>query len=147
MQKSRESSKQRILAVLRTAVNRLEFLTTNDWTLIIDKTTPVTFKKQDVLIQAGKRSKIVYLLVEGELKVTAAGTEVARIGPGGICGEMAFLENTIASATVTAEKEVEAFAIEWEKLADLFELFPHLASRFYRSLALNLSRRLREQIS
>jgi hypothetical protein len=31
-------------------------------------------------------------------------------------------------------------------LQDLFELFPHLASRFYRSVAVNLSRRLREQI-
>jgi hypothetical protein len=28
----------------------------------------------------------------------------------------------------------------------MFELFPHLASRFYRSLATNLSRRLRDLI-
>jgi hypothetical protein len=32
-------------------------------------------------------------------------------------------------------------------LEDLFELYPHLASRFYRSLAVILSRRLREQIA
>jgi hypothetical protein len=30
---------------------------------------------------------------------------------------------------------------------DLFELFSHLASRCYRSVAINLSRRLREQIA
>jgi hypothetical protein len=41
---------------------------------------------------------------------------------------------------------VEAYALAWQDLMDLFELFPHLASRFYRSLAVNLSRRLREQI-
>ena len=31
-------------------------------------------------------------------------------------------------------------------LLDLFELFPHMESRFYRSLAVSLSRRLRDQI-
>jgi CRP-like cAMP-binding protein len=59
---------------------------------------------------------------------------------------MAFLEDSVASATATAEEEVEAYALEWTILQDLFELFPHLASRFYRSVAVNLSRRLREQI-
>jgi CRP-like cAMP-binding protein len=60
---------------------------------------------------------------------------------------MAFLENSQASATATAGEDVEAYAISWEALSDLFELYPHLASRFYRSLAVNLSRRLRDQLS
>jgi CRP-like cAMP-binding protein len=59
---------------------------------------------------------------------------------------MAFLEDSIPSATATAEEPVQAFAIEWQALLSLFELFPHLASRFYRSLAVNLSRRLRDQM-
>jgi extracellular factor (EF) 3-hydroxypalmitic acid methyl ester biosynthesis protein len=64
-----------------------------------------------------------------------------------VCGEMAFLEDSLASATATAEENVEAYALSWGALGDLFELYPHLASRFYRSLAVNLSRRLREQIT
>jgi CRP-like cAMP-binding protein len=60
---------------------------------------------------------------------------------------MAFLESSFASATVIADDEVETYAVAWATLADLFQLFPHLASRFYRSLAVNLSRRLREQIA
>ena len=59
---------------------------------------------------------------------------------------MAFLEDTGPSATATAEEEVQALSIEWRSLTELFELFPDLASRFYHSLAVNLSRRLREQI-
>jgi len=61
---------------------------------------------------------------------------------GETCGEMAFLEDSVASATAVAEEDVKAYV-----LYDLFELFPHLGSRFYRSLAVNLSRRLREQIT
>jgi len=48
---------------------------------------------------------------------------------------------------VVAEKEVEAYHLDRLALESLFELFPHLASRFYRSLATNLSRRLRELIA
>jgi CRP-like cAMP-binding protein len=59
---------------------------------------------------------------------------------------MAFLENTLASATAIAESDVETLALGWKELSDVFELFPHLASRFYRSLAVTLSRRLRKQI-
>jgi len=90
---------------------------------------------------------VLYLLVRGRAKIEAEfGVRIAQIGPGQICGEMAFLENGVASATAIAEQEVEACAINWSALSDLFELYPHLASRFYRSLAVGLSRRLRRQI-
>lgn len=85
----------------------------------------------------------MYLLAAGKVNITVSGTRVAQIDPGEICGDMAFLENSVASATASAEEQVETYALEWSSLEDLFELFPHLASRFYRSLAVNLSRRLR----
>jgi CRP-like cAMP-binding protein len=59
---------------------------------------------------------------------------------------MSFLEDAPASASVTADGEIEAYRLDQLSLQSLFELFPHLASRFYRSLATNLSRRLRELI-
>ena len=59
---------------------------------------------------------------------------------------MSFLEDAPASASVVADAEVEAYRLDRSALESLFELFPHLASRFYRSVATNLSRRLRELI-
>ncbi len=50
---------------------------------------------------------------------------MAQLGPGQVCGEMAFLENGLASANATAEEDVEAYALEWKQVMDLFELFPH----------------------
>ena len=52
----------------------------------------------------------------------------------------------VASANVIAETDVEAYHLDRPTLQSLFELFPHLGSRFYRSLATNLSRRLRDLI-
>jgi CRP-like cAMP-binding protein len=69
---------------------------------------------------------------------------IAQLEPGEVCGEMAFLENGVASASVSAADALEVCAIEWTALTDLFELYPHMGSRFYRSLAVNLSRRMRE---
>jgi CRP-like cAMP-binding protein len=143
----KDSGHQEVLSVLQTANHRLEFLTQNDWMLIVDRSKRSVFKKGEVLTQQGKQTKTVHLLVRGTARVEAFSKAfIAHIGPGEVCGEMAFLENGVSSATVTAEGELEACAIEWSVLFDLFELFPHLGSRFYRSLAVNLSRRLRDQI-
>jgi CRP/FNR family cyclic AMP-dependent transcriptional regulator len=138
-------SHEQLLATLQTA-NRLEYLTPNDWTLIIDRAKKRVFKKNEELIAQGKQVEVLYLIASGKVNVSASGALLAQLGPGQVCGEMAFLENGLASASATAEEDVEACALEWKQLMDLFELFPHLASRFYRSLAVNLSRRLREQI-
>ena len=113
----------------------------------MDRAKQVTFKKGDVFIQQGSQSKTLYVIASGTVNVSISGMALAQIGPGEICGEMAFLEDSRPSATATAEEEVQAFGIEWQSLIELFELFPHLGSRFYRSLAVNLSRRLREQIA
>ncbi len=144
----KDSAHEELLSVLQSAKHRLEFLTQNDWTLIVDRSKRSVFKKGEILTQQGKQTKTVYLLVRGKATVESLSKAlIAHIGPGEVCGEMAFLENGVASATVTAEEEVEVCAIEWPVLFDLFELFPHLGSRFYRSLAVNLSRRMRDLIA
>jgi CRP/FNR family cyclic AMP-dependent transcriptional regulator len=142
-----ESPPEDLVSVLRTTKNRLAYLSQNDWALIIDKAKRVTFSKNQTLIQQGKKAKVVYLLAKGRVNIDVSRTRVAQIGPGEVCGEMAFLEDSLASATAIADEATETYAIEWPALESLSELFPHLASRFYRSLAVNLSRRLREQIS
>lgn len=135
-----------VLSVLQGARNRLEYLTPNDWSLILDKSKRISFKRGDVLVPQRKQIKTIYLLVKGRVKVEVSKMKVAEVGPGEICGEMAFLENSVSSATVIAAEDIEAAAIEWSALTALFELFPHMGSRFYRSIAVSLSRRLREQI-
>jgi len=86
----------------------------------------------------------MFLLTSGSARIVANGVTVARIGPGQIAGEIAFLDNRLSSASVIAEEPVEADAIEWAELHRIFRMFPHVGSRFYQSMAVLLSRRLRE---
>lgn len=135
------------LSVLSSSKNGLIYLTPNDWALVADKALRVNLSKRETLIQRGKKSNGIYLLLKGTARVqipTKSGR--GAIGPGEVCGEMSYLEDAPASVNVVAEEEIIAYYLDRPTLEGLFELFPHLASRFYRSLAMNLSRRLRELI-
>jgi len=134
------------VSVLSSSKHGLIYLTANDWALVIDKSTRVQFKEGAILIQKGKRANGVYLLLNGSARVVIPSRASRTLGPGEICGEMSFLEDSAASASVIAEGNVEAYHLDLPTLQSLFELYPHLGSRFYRSLATNLSHRLRELI-
>lgn len=135
------------VSVLSTSKHGLTYLTVNDWALIADKASRVRRKKGEVLVERGKKATGVYLLLKGNARVQIPlRFKTVTIGPGEICGEMSLLEDAPASTSVVAEEDIEAYHLDRSTLETLFELFPHLASRFYRSLARNLSRRLRELI-
>jgi extracellular factor (EF) 3-hydroxypalmitic acid methyl ester biosynthesis protein len=137
---------EREVATMLAARNGLTYLTVNDWTLLADKAVRVQFKKGDFLVRKGKATNGVYLLLKGTAKVQLRSAPTRTMGPGEVCGEMSFLEDAAASASVIADENVEAYHLDRPTLQGLFELFPHLGSRFYRSLATNLSRRLRNLI-
>jgi CRP-like cAMP-binding protein len=128
--------------------NSLHYLTGNDWVLIQAKATRRNFKLGDEIICQGAWGDSLYIIRRGEASVELAGTGsrtvVAMLGPEDVCGDMAFLEQGRASAAVVAREEVvEVDQITARELGEIMEAFPRLASRFYRSLALVLVRRLK----
>ena len=132
------------LRLLSSARHGLTYLTPNDWALISDRAVSTQFATGDFIVQKGKDSNGIYLIVKGKARVRmAAWAALPPIGTGEICGEMSFLEQGLASADVVAAEPVEAYHLSRQALESLFELYPHLASRVYRSVAVNLSRRLR----
>lgn len=135
------------ISVLSAAKHGLVYLTANDWMLIADKAVRMTFKPGDSIVHQGRRTNGVYLVLKGTIRVQIPGEgRKPEIRPGEICGEMSYLDELPASASAVAQDPVEAFFLDRPTLQSLFELFPHLASRFYRSLATNLSSRLRDVI-
>jgi CRP-like cAMP-binding protein len=142
-----KASQHQDVSALSTAKHGLVYLTTNDWTLIADKAVRMQFKADQQLVQRGKRTQGVYLILKGtvSVQIPSQGTSVG-ISVGGVCGEISFLDELPAAANVVAKEDVEAYYLDRATLHSMFELFPHLGSRFYHSLAVILSRRLREQI-
>lgn len=125
----------------------LPFLTANDWALIRDKARELQFKKDQRLIHEGLVGNTLYIIKSGTARVErrngANAIRIASLGTGDICGEMSFIEKASSSASVIADDEVTADGLDSATLQTLFESFPHVGARFFRSVALTLSRRLR----
>lgn len=142
-----KTSNQPDVTILSSARHGLVCLKANDWSLIVDKATLVRFVAGERIVRRGKRSNGIHLLLKGKAKVQLQGRGMGLvIGPGEVCGEISFVDGLPATADVVATDPVEAYFLDSPTLQALFELFPHLGSRFYQSLALILSRRLRDVI-
>ncbi len=140
-----KASQQQDMSTLSATKSGLVYLTPNDWALVADKAARRQFKAGEKIVEQGKRTHGLYLLLKGSASVQIPPPR--DIGSGEVCGEISFLDELPASATVVANEAVEAYYLDRLTLHSLFELFPHLGSRFYQSLAVILSRRLREVIA
>ena len=126
----------------------LTYLSSNDWVLLQSKTVRRNYKLGDEIIREGDRVENLYIIRSGEASVELAGTGsrtiVATLGPNDVCGDMAFLEQSRATAAVVAkEVKVEVEEINAQELHAILEAFPGLAARFYLSLAVILAERLK----
>jgi SAM-dependent methyltransferase len=102
-----------------------------------------------VVVSEGAKVENIYIILQGLLSVylaTHGGKVLATIGAGHIFGEMSFLEDRPASATVRTIEDSEILTISQADLAGKLETSPQFAARFYRALAAVVSRRLREMI-
>lgn len=142
-EEARPSSAAAQDAFARAICAKLEYLNTNDVMLMVSKAKPIFFTPGEKLIREGVLSPGFYMIRSGEVEVRRGETKLATLFAGDVCGEMSFLENSNASASVMAAKPSTIEFLSAEELHGIFAAFPHLASRFYRSIALTLSRRLR----
>jgi len=142
-----KATQQQEVSVLSSSKRGLVYLTANDWMLIADKAVRRQFKAGDSIIQQGKRTHGIFVLVKGKASVEIPSQEtLPAVAPGEVCGEISFLDEEPATVNVVASEAVEAYYLDRPTLQSLFELDPHLGSRFYHSLACSMSRRLRELI-
>jgi len=142
-----KTTQQQDVSILSSSKNGLIYLTANDWMLIADKATRLQFKAGDQIIEQGRRTHGVYVLLKGKASVQIPSQETKpAVIPGEVCGEISFLDELPATVSVLADEAVEALYLDRPMLQALFEMYPHMGSRFYHSVASIMSRRLRELI-
>ncbi|MDP6560998.1 MAG: cyclic nucleotide-binding domain-containing protein, partial [Candidatus Binatia bacterium] len=128
--------------------NAFEHLTADDRALMVEKGDTKEYQKGDVILEEGDRRRILYIIIEGSCRVEQShlgkGIAVANLGPDEFFGDMSFLEGIGASASVVADEPVKVLSITPDSVSTLLQSVPGLATRFYQSLSVNLSRRLRE---
>jgi CRP-like cAMP-binding protein len=126
----------------------LSYLLPNDWTLLSNKSERLKFALGEEIIHAGSRLRHIYIIRSGsasvELPTADSTATLAVLEEGDVCGEIAFLGDGIATATVIArEMEVEVDAIPVHDLLRLCQEIPSFGFHLFRSLAGVLAQRLK----
>lgn len=99
------------------------------------------------LIRHGTRIDIVYIVLEGSMRVvTGRGVQLARIAAGDILGEMSLVDSSLTAASVLVEQDSWVLAVPKQLLVEKLKQDVGFAARFYRALALFLADRMRNTI-
>ena len=102
----------------------------------------------DQLLTEGGHHDAIYLVLDGELSVSVKGRNaaIAYVGKGEIVGEMSLLESQPASATLCAITPATVLRIPRDALEENLAADPGFSLRFYRTLGMLLSHRLRKTL-
>lgn len=103
----------------------------------------------DVLFREGAPGDALMIVLEGELTArvrSAAGTEeeVARLGPGEVVGEMAFIDAEPRSATVSTPGGATVLTFTRAAFRGLETTAPRVAAAILRNVLVDVARRLRD---
>jgi CRP-like cAMP-binding protein len=74
-----------------------------------------TFQAGDTVTTEGHSGIGFFVIEDGEAKVTVGGEERRRLGPGDYFGEVALLNESARTATITAETDLRCYGLtSWE---------------------------------
>ena len=96
-----------------------------------------------VLCKEGDTGREFFVIVEGETQVTTNGKDLGSRGSGEFIGEIALLEDTSRTATVTAKTHLRLFVLTREDFRSLVRKNPSVERKVMQALArrvMNLSR-------
>jgi CRP/FNR family transcriptional regulator, cyclic AMP receptor protein len=108
-----------------------------------DDKVPVSHSAKKVIMKEGDKGMFAYLVLEGVVAISIEGKIVEKVGPGGIFGEMALVNQTSRVATATADTECSLLQINRNELMELIKTKPGFAMSLLKALA----HRLRFMIS
>lgn len=111
-----------------------------------------TFSAGDSIFLRGEPATAMYLIKFGSIKIsqtTKSGDNlnVATLGTGSHFGEMPFVDGEARSATASASEQCELVLVPYDRLKQLLEKHPAMATKFYRELSHFLCGRLRATTS
>jgi CRP/FNR family transcriptional regulator, cyclic AMP receptor protein len=89
----------------------------------------------EVLCKEGETGQEFFVIVEGETDVTSNGKRVAARGGGDFVGEIALLEDTTRTATVTAKTPLRVFVLTRSDFRHLVRENPSVEQKVMRALA------------
>lgn len=88
-----------------------------------------------MLCAQGDSAREFFVILEGEAEVTKDGLRLRSLGPGDFFGEVALLEQSTRTATVTATTPVRFFVLTRHAFSALLDRNPGVERKVLRALA------------
>lgn len=108
----------------------------------------VRFQPQEKVFGPGSAGDALYVIAEGEFVVRVLDddreeVDVAKLESGTYFGEMEVIAGTSRNAAIVSLSDSRCYRFDANELLDLLRTRPALAAHFYRQVARELIRRLR----
>ena len=96
---------------------------------------PVFYDRGKTIVKEGQAGLRMYAVLEGHVTVSIGGYTVERLGPGGVFGELALIEQAPRMASVTAESDCSLLPVNRTAFVLLVKTSPEFAVSLLGSLA------------
>jgi CRP/FNR family transcriptional regulator, cyclic AMP receptor protein len=84
----------------------------------------VRYERNKIIMVAGQTGAFMYIVLEGRVAISIRGAVVERVGPGGVFGEMALVDQSPRSANAAAETDCALLAINRNVFLNLVKSDP-----------------------
>ena len=98
------------------------------------------YRAGDAIFKSGDRGDNMYVVVEGEVRISDNGRELDRLGPGGVFGEIALIDSGPRSADAIALSDCRLVPIDENRFRFLVQQTPFFSLQIMRIMADRLRR-------
>ena len=98
----------------------------------------VRFQERAKIMQEGRAGTSMYVVLEGEVAITVGRKIIEKIGPGGVFGEIALVDQSPRTANAIARVDCALLSLNREGLIELVKSDPAIGMAMMRSVASRL---------
>jgi CRP-like cAMP-binding protein len=100
------------------------------------------YRAGEAIFRAGDKGDNMYVVVEGEVRISAGGRELELLGPGGVFGEIALIDSGPRSADAVAVTDCRVVPVDEAWFKFLVQQTPFFSLQIMRVMADRLRRTL-----
>lgn len=98
------------------------------------------YRAGEAIFRAGDQGDNMYVVAEGQVRISANGKELDVLGPGGVFGEIALIDNGPRSADAVAATDCRVVPIDANRFKFLVQQTPFFSLQIMRVMADRLRR-------
>jgi CRP/FNR family transcriptional regulator, cyclic AMP receptor protein len=112
-----------------------------EFPILLDEAEPQPFAQGEVIFRAGDAGDVMYAVREGQVSILIGEREVEIVGPKGLFGELALIDDEPRSATAVAKTPCQVVPIDRSRFEHLVERWPGFALSVMKLMADRIRRR------